>query len=295
MAMLETLYAALLVIALVLNGIAITSDTSLRALIAPLREGGLVLRAIGLDVVLVPLIVVGLAVLLDVDPITRAALVIVSASSTGAIGMALTRIARGDVALSVTLVLLLGALNLVTVPLITGILLPTSIALPLVSLITGLLGLAVAPLIIGRLVSILMRRSRGTGSTSERFNRAIRRASDLLLGAAVTVALLLEPEAVLDALLGPVALIALAAMVGITIAARLVTSDPTRVRTLSLVINARAVALALAIATLYLSDVEGLRSTILAYGGLTQVVPITAILLLRRFGRTSEVSGPSPR
>lgn len=295
MAMLETLYGVLLVLALVLNGIAMTSAVRLRELVAPLREGGLLLRVIGLDVIVVPLVAYGLALLLGVDPVTRAALVIITAASTGAIGMPLTRIARGDVPLSVTLVLTLGALNLVTVPLVTGILLPTSISLPLMSLMTGLIGLAVAPLLIGRLVGTLLDRSGIAAVPRQRLIRITQRSADLLLGAAVSVALLLEPRAVVDALLGPTALIAAGVMVAVTFGARVVTSDAARVRTLAVVINARAVGLALALATLYLADVEGLRSTILAYGGLTQVVPIAVVMLLRRLGRSDELSGASPR
>jgi predicted Na+-dependent transporter len=71
-------------------------------------------------------------------------------------------------------------------------------------------------------------------------------------------------------------------MLAVTLGARAVSSDPARIRTVAITINARAVGLALALATLHLDAVEGLRATILAYGGLTQVVPLLFVLIARR-------------
>jgi len=71
-------------------------------------------------------------------------------------------------------------------------------------------------------------------------------------------------------------------MVAVTVASRAVTRDPLRVRTLAITLNARAVGLALTLATLHLGAVPGLRTTVLAYGGLTQLVPIIVVLGLRR-------------
>jgi predicted Na+-dependent transporter len=278
----ETLYAVLLLVALALNGIAIGGVTRLAQLTAPVREAGLVARIMMLDVVIVPLIVIGAAVTLDVDPVTRAGLVIVSAASSGPIGIALSRIARGDVPLSVTIVVGLGALNLVTVPFVTTLLLPAGITIPIMTLLTSLVGLAVAPLLIGRLVARI-RDVTGTGEVA--YGRLIglaRTSADVALAGAVTTALFLEPREVLAVLSGPVLGIACVVMLVIALTARAVTDDPARIRTVAITINARAVGLALALATLHLGDVEGLRATILAYGGLTQLVPILVVLIGRR-------------
>jgi len=279
---LETIYAVLLIAALGLNGIAVAGVTSLRKLAAPMREGGLIARIVGLDLLVVPLIAVGGAVLLDVDPVTRAGLVIVSAASSGPIGIALSRLARGDVPLSVTIVVGLGALNLVTVPIATSLLLPAGITIPLLTLLTSLTGLAVAPLLLGRLVA---RIHAGRGTSDAPYLRLIgvaRRGADLTLTGAVTTALFVEPREVFDVLAGPVLWIAIVVMLIVTIAARAVTSDPARARTVAITINARAVGLSLALATLHLGDVAGLRATVLAYGGLTQIVPILVVLIARR-------------
>jgi len=278
----EGLYAVLLITALALNGIAIAGVTPVRELAAPLREWSLIARILALDLLIVPLVAVGGAILLDVDPVTRAGLVIVSAASSGPIGIALSRIARGDVPLSVTVVVGLGALNLVTVPIVTSLLLPAGIEIPVLTLLTSLIGLAVAPLLLGRLVAHVRRRTWIEDAGYLRLIGRARRIADIALAGAVSTALLLEPRDVLAVLAGPVLAIALAVMLAVTLGARAVSSDPARIRTVAITINARAVGLALALATLHLDAVEGLRATILAYGGLTQVVPLLFVLIARR-------------
>ena len=290
----ETVYGVLLISALLLNGVAITASTPLRSLLAPLREGGLITRIVLLDVVLVPIVAVLAANALGVDPVTRTAIVIVAAASTGPIGMALTRIARGDVPLSVTLVVGLGALNLITVPLVTELFLPSGITIPLSSLLSSLLGLAVAPLVLGRLLAVVLERSRSGEPTVRTMRRIAQRGSDVLLLGAVSVALFIEPRAVFDAFLGPVTIVAVIVMLVVAVGARVVTSDAARVRTLAVVLNARAVGLALTVATIHLGTVEGLRASILAYGGLTQIVPLAVVLLLRRRSR-GPLSDPTSR
>lgn len=290
----ETVYGVLLISALLLNGVAITASTPLRSLLAPLREGGLITRIVLLDVVLVPIVAVLAANALGVDPVTRAAIVIVAAASTGPIGMALTRIARGDVPLSVTLVVGLGALNLITVPLVTELFLPSGITIPLSSLLSSLLGLVVAPLVLGRLLAVVLERSSSGEPTVRTMRRIAQRGSDVLLLGAVSVALFSEPRAVFDPFLGPVTIVAVVVMLVVAVGARVLTSDAARVRTLAVVLNARAVGLGLTVATIHLGTVEGLRATILAYGGLTQIVPLAVVLLLRRRSR-GPLSDPTSR
>ena len=275
-------YVVLLVLSLQLNGIAIAGRTPIRTLLAPLRDRPLVVRLILLDIAVVPLLVLGTATLLDVGTVGYAGLVIIAASSCGPIGIALSRIARGDVALSVTLVLGLGALNILTVPLVTGLLLPQSITIPLGSLLSTLVGLAVIPLILGRVVAAVSAWRQVAPQRLDRRLTIAGRASDLLLAGAVVTAFLLDASAIVEILAGPVMVVALVTMAGIALSARLASPDPARRRTIALSVNARAVGLALTLATIHLGDVEGLRATILAYGGLTQLVPILVALGVRR-------------
>ena len=294
----EVVYGVLLTLALVLNGVVLTGATPLRPLFAPLREPRLLIGIILLDLVVVPLVIIGTSELLDVDTVTRAALTIVAAASCGPIGIALARLARGDLPLGVTLVVGLGALNIASVPIITGLHLPASITIPLSGLLTNLVGLVILPLALGRLAAAVVARR---GMSTEAWGRALgllRRLSDLLLLGAVATAVTIDHDDTLAILGGPVLVIALMMMLTVTVGARLVTADPARIRTIAVTINARAVGLALTIAALQLADVPGLRATILTYGGLTQVVPLLVVLLLRvalrgrRAGGTAEVSAP---
>ena len=279
----ETLYTVLLVLALMLNGIAVAGATPMRRLLAPLRDVRTVTLTILLDLLLVPLVVVGTTTLLDVDPVTRAGLVIVAAASCGPIGMALTRIVRGDVPMSVTLVLGLGALNVLSVPLITTILLPDGLTIPVPSLVSSLLGLAILPLALGRVVARLLARSRASADRSRGVLSLAGRVSDVSLAGAIGVALLLEPREILDVLAGPVLIVAVVTMAAVAVGARVITTDGAVRRTIAVAINARAVGLALTIVTLHLPEVEGLRAVVLAYGGLTQAVPTLTALAVRRF------------
>lgn len=281
----ELIYGVLLVVALVLNGIVLTGGTPIRPLFAALREPRLILGIATLDLVVVPLVAIGGAELLQVDAVTRAALVIVAAASCGPIGIALARLARGDVPLGVTLVVGLGALNVITVPILTGMLLPSSITIPLGGLVWNLIGLALVPLALGRLYAVVVARRGTSAAAIGRTLESIRRAADLALLAAVGTAATIDLSVTLRILAGPVLLIAVAVMAVVALGARAITADRSRIRTIAVTVNARAVGLALTITALQLSSVPDLRATVLAYGGLTQVVPLLVVLLVRRFPR----------
>lgn len=291
--MLETIYTALLVGSLLLNGVTLAARTPLLRLLAPLREPSLVARIVLLDLVALPLVILGTAAVVGVDTPTRVGLVIVAATSCGPIGMVLTRLVGGDVPLGVSLVVGLGAANLVTVPLLTGLLLPEGVAIPLSSLALSLAGLAVAPLLAGRAFGIVTARR---GIPDARLSELVAwcaRGANVLLGGAVATALAIEPRAVL-LLAGPVLPVGLAAMLAVAFGSRFVSTDPARRRTVSVTVNARAVGLALTVVALHLGDVEGVRATVLAYGGLTQIVPVAVVLAAGWHRGTSPVSAPRP-
>lgn len=283
------LYTLLLIVALVLNGIAISTSTPLRALFTPLREVRLVTGALSLDTILVPVLVVGLAFALGLDDATRAGLLIVAAASAGPIGIALARIGRGDIPLSVTLVTGIGALNLLTVPLLTVLLLPESITLPIGPVFTNLVGLLIVPLLAGRLLSSVLTRWEASDALRTRLLGIVGRGADVSLAGAVSIALFIDPALIFEVLRGPVTLIAIVTMLVVTLSARIITPDAARRRTITVVVNARAVGLALTLTALHLGDVPELRATVLTYGGLTQLVPIAVLLIARR--RTRALSG----
>ena len=276
----------MLVVALVLNGVALTMDNPLRKFFAPLRETNLIASVVGLDTVLVPILVIGFGLLLGVDDVTRAGLVIVAVTSAGPIGVALARVARGDAPLAITLVTGIGLLNLATIPLLGALLLPDNIPLPVGPVITSLASLLVLPLLLGRLFARALTAAGAAEHVRARLFRVIDQLAGASLAGAIVVALFLEPALALAALGGPVTPIAIGTMLVVTLAARWITADAARRRTVSIVVNARAIGLALTLTALHLGDVPGLRATVLAYGGLTQIIPIAVVLLARRWDRT---------
>jgi BASS family bile acid:Na+ symporter len=285
----ESLYTLLLILALVLNGVALTGSTPLREFFAPLRETRVVASAVGLDTFIVPVLVIGFATLLRVDDVTLAGLVIVAAASAGPIGIALARVARGDVALSVTLVTGIGLLNLITIPVISSLLLPETIPFPITPIMTSLVGLLLVPLLLGRLFNLALIRAATSDATRARLLGGIGGAASVSLLGAVSVAAFLEPSLVLAGLAGPITPIAIITMLAVAWLARAITQDPARRRTIAVVINARAVGLSLTLTALHFGDVPGLRAAVLTYGGLTQLVPIVVVLAARR--RQASVAG----
>jgi predicted Na+-dependent transporter len=128
----------------------------------------------------------------------------------------------------------------------------------------------------------------GRSMSSERRSRILENAGRVAttsLAGAVTVALFLEPELAREVLAGPVTIIAIVTMIVVTLISRVISEDSARRRTIAVVINARAVGLALTLTALHFGDVPGLRAVVLAYGGLTQLVPILVVVGARQLER----------
>ena len=279
--MIQTTYTVSLLVTVLMNGVAVAGAQPLRRLFAPLRERRLVIGALLVDIVLIPATVVAGAFVLGVDDMTRAALIILAASSTGPIGIALARAARGDVALAVSLVTALGLLNVITVPVITSLLLPESIRLPVGPLLSTLTLLVVLPLIMGRLWARVSTRPGASPTTHGRGLVAAARLSDGALFVALGAAVMLDPAALLDVLSGRLMYIAGVTMLLVSLAALLLSPDAARRRTLMVVMNARAVALGLTLVALYLPDMREVRTVVLGFGGIMQLVPIGVAVSVR--------------
>ena len=281
----ERIYTVLLVSALLANGIAIAGGTTLRELFAPLRRPRVVIAALAIDILVVPAALLIPAYLVGLDSGVRAGLVLVAASSAGPIGIALTRIVRGDVPLAVTIVTTFGALNLITVPLIAGLLLPTDITLPLLPVTFSLLGLVVAPLLVGRAWGALAVR-RGRGRTEiVRITARIGTLASVLLLLAITAAFTLDIREMGTLLAGPITAITVTVMALVLVGVLLVDRDRARRRTLAVVLNARSAGIALAVATLNLSDVAGVRPAVLVFSGPTQAIPTLVLLAGDQYSR----------
>lgn len=285
MSRIELAYSLLVTAALLVNGLAVAGGTPVRELLAPLRERRLLASALLLDLVVVPTALLVPAALLGSDPGTLAGLVILAAASAGPIGVALTRIARADIATSVALVSLLGVANLITTPLLMTLLLPTALHVPALELGRSLLLLLVLPLAAGVLLRRTLLRRRWHPERTARLIRRLGATSSLLLAGAVTVGFLIDPRAIVRDVSGPPALAGLAMLVVTGGVIGLLGLDRRRARSLWLVTSARSVGVGLAIVAIHLPDTLAARTSVLAIGGLTQALPLLVLLALARWER----------
>ena len=287
----EQLYAVTLIIALLLNGIAIAGSAPLRDLLAPLKDWRLLLSAFFVDVVVLPVSVIGTAVLLGLDDGTRVGLIIIMASSTGPIGMALVRILRAEIPVAVSIIGLFSASNLVTVPLLMWLLVPEALHVPTGAVVQTLFVLVTLPLLSGWTIRVTSLRR---GVTPERLARAVGRvasASTLALAAALTIAATIDLRGLLDFVGSRAALTIPAGLLATHLAVRLISTDPRRRIALWVALNARAAGLSLTIVALHLGDAPGVRAAVLGYAGATQLLPfIIARSLQRGWLTTSEPS-----
>jgi predicted Na+-dependent transporter len=288
----QLLYSAALIIALLLNGTAVAAAAPLAELLAPLRDRRLLVTAFLVDVLVLPLCVIGTAVLLGLDDGARTGLIIIMAASTGPIGMALVRILKADVPVAVSIVGLFGASNLVTVPTLMWLLIPEALHVPTRDVVTTLLLLVTAPLLLGwSLRTVALRR----GMPHVRLARIVRRvgsAATVALAIALTFAALIDVRGIIEFLTSPSALTVPAAMLATYLAVRPITAEPRRRVALWIALNARAAGLSLTIAALHLSQVPQVRATILGYAGATQVFPFIIARILQRRWLSAPVTTP---
>ncbi len=269
----EQLYTITLVSALLLNGIAIAGSAPLRELLAPLRDLRLVLAAYLVDVVVLPVSVIGTAVLLGLDDGTRVGLIIIMAASTGPIGMALVRILRAEIPVAVSIIALFSASNLVTVPFIMWLLVPEALHVPTDAVVQTLLLLVVLPLLTGWTIRVVSLRR---GVAPIRLARTIARtgtASSIALALALSIAAIIDVAGLVAFLSSPAALTIPAGMLATYLAIRPIGSDARRRVALWIALNARAAGLSLTIVALHLPDAPGVRAAVIGYAGATQVLP----------------------
>ena len=270
----EQPYTVALIVALLLNGIAIAGSAPLRELLAPLRDVRLLLAAFLVDVVVLPVSVIGTAVLLGLDDGTRVGLITIMAASTGPIGMALVRIVRAEIPVAVSIIALFSASNLVTVPFIMWLLVPDALHVPTGAVGQTLLLLVTLPLLTGWTVRVVSLR---LGVTPERLAHVIARvaaASTVALAGALTIGALIDLEGLRVFLTSRAMLTIPAGLIATYLAVRLISTDARRRVALWIVLNARAAGVSLTIVALHLSDAPGVRAAVLGYAGLTQVLPI---------------------
>ena len=117
--------------------------------LAPLRRWGVVGAALVINVLLVPLVAVGLAKLFPITPDQVVGLVLVSIASAGPAGLKAAQLAkRADMAMAVSLVIVLQLVNIVAAPLWAQAVVTGATVNPLM-IVKDLFTLVLEPLVIG--------------------------------------------------------------------------------------------------------------------------------------------------
>ncbi len=142
---------------------------TLAEILAPFRRWRVVVPAIGLNIVLVPLLYYALTLVFQMPPDLATGFMFVGFASAAPFAIQAAAIEKGNVPLAIALVVLLGALNVVVVPLWAALLLPeveridasqtawTLVLLVLLPLAIGLLLRTRFPQLAARVTPVLQR------------------------------------------------------------------------------------------------------------------------------------------
>lgn len=284
---LDVAYAFALVVALWANGLAVGLAHRRDALLAPLRRPRLLGAVIAVDVVAVPLLVWALVRALSVPGDYAVGLVLVGIASAGPLGIAVTQLARGDVATAAALVVVLELVNLAAIPLWALALLPEGTGVPVLRMVVTLLALVVVPIAAG-----MAWRARSTPSAT-RAVKPFRTVSFGALAAVVTIVLARDGDALGETLDERVPLVAVLALVGsfaLGWAAGGRAGRHTRIAT-ALVTAVRASGPALAIAATSFADRPGTRLAIVVFALVSIAGSSLAAVVLSRSDTAERLPG----
>jgi bile acid:Na+ symporter, BASS family len=263
------------------TGLALGASVTMRELGSVIRRGSLLARISVLDVVVIPALAWLVLRVVDLDEDLVVGVLLVAIASAGPVGMKLSQIARGDLALAITLVVLLEVANAFAIPIWVALLMPSGVEVSLGPVVTILVTLVVLPISIGGVVKAIAPR------LASRWVAPLTRLSTA--GIVLVVAILVgrNLELLVEAVESGVALVALAlaaaaavlgwALGGTGLASR---------RTASLVTTVRAGGPALAIASEAFAGRPGVAIAIVVYGVIGLVV---ALILAALWGRRGDL------
>jgi bile acid:Na+ symporter, BASS family len=272
---LGTAYGVAIVVTLWATSIGLGASHDLRAVGAGLRRRGLFARLIVLDVVVVPLVVVGLVRLLAVPTEYALGLFIVGTASAGPLGLKTAQLARGDIPLAIALVIALELTNIVAMPIWAAALIPSGSVLPLVEIWRTLILGILLPLLIGFSIHAW------TPRRAEAIGRWAMLVSTVALAALIGIVLVRDGPAVPGAFGSGVPGVAVGTiLVAIGLGWWVGGPDPASRRTAAVVSSVRANTVALVVAGTAFGVAAPATSAIVVFGLFSIVtVPVAAAVL----------------
>jgi BASS family bile acid:Na+ symporter len=275
--LLDGAYLVALVVALWSTGLAIGVRHRVSELVAPLRRGGLLARVCLVDVVAVPLLVWALVRVVGVPGDYAVGLLLVGIAAAGPLGIKAAQLAKADVAVAVSLVVVLELVNLAAIPVWAALLLPAGAAIEPVEIVVTLVALVVAPLAVG------LGARRVVAARADRIAAWATTASNVGLALAVAVVLARDADAVVAAVSERAPLVAFLAVAGALGLGWLAGAPRRGTRAAaSLVTGVRANGLALAIAAASFPDRPDVRAGVVVFALFSMLMPTALAVVLGR-------------
>jgi BASS family bile acid:Na+ symporter len=271
---LSGIYQVALLVTLWATAIGLGASHDLRGLRIVLTRRGLLARLIVLDSVLIPLLVAALVGIVQVPSEYAVGLLIVGAAAAGPLGLKTAELARGDLPLAVTLIVVLELLNIVALPIWAMLLLPSSFALPMAEIWRTLLVGILVPLLIGAAISRM--------PWASRVARRSGGVSTVSLAIVVGVVLARDWPVVLDAAGSGVVVVSIAVVVAALVLGWWFGGpDSSARRSSALVSSVRAGAIALAVTNVAFGAASPATSAVVVFALCSLVIVPCAALLVR--------------
>lgn len=275
--LLDNIYSVALIVTLWATAAGLGASHDVRDFRAIGVRRALLLRLVVLDVLIVPLVVLGLVRLLSVPEPYAFGVLLVGTASAGALGLKTSQLAHGDLPLAIALVLALEIANIIAMPIWASLLMPSAIIVPLAEIWRTLILGILLPLGLGLAIH-----ARAPGRAGP-FSHIAMQVSTIGLAVLIGTILVRDGSAVIDALGFGVPAVAIASTLAVLALGWLFGGpDAASRRTAALVSSARANTVALAVATTMFGASNGASSAIVVFGLISTVISSGAAVLLGR-------------
>ena len=269
----ELLVAVTVLATTTLIGIGTTSDAVRRAA----HRQWVLASTVALNVVIIPVAAFLFVSALEVPEEHSTGVLLCAVCAAGPLGLKAAQIARGDLAWAVSVTVILTLLNVVSIPLWSGLLLPQSVAPPPAQTLGVLLVLILLPVIAGS--TIRRRNPRHAVWLMPRLEVF----SNVTLALAVAVGLATYAEDLWSTATSGTPLVVVVLLAVGLVAGRLIPGSPGEVRRVSaLVTMNRSTGVALLIASRAFADRGGVFSAVITFAVLQTAAVLTVALIWRR-------------
>lgn len=283
---LDVVYNTTLLITLWGTGFAVGLSASPAEAASPLKRPSLLLRAAGLDMVAIPVVVWALLQVASLPQDQEIGLLLVGAAAAGPLGIKAAQIAGADAGLAFAVVVLLEMSNAVAMPLMAAILIPEGVEVPVGNILGTLVVVVVLPVVGGWAVRARYGRAGG-------WVKPLTVVTNVTTVVAVAAVVVRYWESIVDGLQAGAGWVALVTVVFALVAGWVVGGPERQTRlTLSLVTGIRANALALAVAKTSYPDRPGVTTVIVTFAFVSVFLPLgtAAVFGLARPSRGARAS-----